>query len=84
MVHAIVYRFAVRRPSPLFTDDFSIPSRRDIDGRLIGAPLFGMGWGLGGFVLHWSPLFGGAIEILTFVGMMAVGMVFFQQLQQRR
>ena len=86
-VHAIVYRFAVRRPNPLFTDAFSIPSRRDIDGRLIGgALLFGLGWGLGGVCPGPGlvSVFGGAIEILTFVGMMAVGMVVFQQFQQRR
>ena len=59
-VHAIVYRFAVRRSSPLFTDAFSIPSRRDIDGRLIGgALLFGLGWGWEGCVqdLDWSRFF---------------------------
>lgn len=85
-VHAIVYRIATKRSSPMYTDIFSIPSRRDIDGRLIGgALLFGVGWGLGGVCPGPGlvSLFGGAIEILIFVVMMAVGMVFFQQIQQR-
>lgn len=35
---------------PLFSESFHLPSRQDIDGRLmIGAALFGIGWGLGGF-----------------------------------
>ena len=86
VVHAIVYQFAKRRTSPLFTETFSIPSRRDIDGRLIGgALLFGLGWGLGGVCPGPGlvSIFGGAIEIFIFVLMMAVGMVFFQQIQQR-
>ena len=86
VVHAIVYQFVKRRTSPLFTETFSIPSRRDIDGRLIGgALLFGLGWGLGGVCPGPGlvSIFGGAIEIFIFVAMMAVGMVFFQQIQQR-
>ena len=85
-VHAVVYRLATKRSSPLFTDTFTIPSRRDIDGRLIGGSLlFGLGWGLGGVCPGPGlvSIFSGASEILVFVVMMAVGMVSFQQLQQR-
>ncbi len=85
-VHAIVYRISTKRSHPIFTDRFNIPSRQDIDGRLIGgALLFGVGWGLGGVCPGPGlvSIFGGAIEILVFVVMMAVGMVFFQQFQQR-
>ena len=75
-----------KRKSPLFTESFSIPSRRDINGRLIGgAILFGLGWGLGGVCPGPGlvSLFGGDTEIYVFVGMMAVGMMLFQQIQQR-
>lgn len=35
---------------PFFAERFSIPSRRDIDRRLVvGAAIFGVGWGLSGF-----------------------------------
>jgi uncharacterized protein len=35
--------------APLFADVFRLPTRTDIDGRLIGgAALFGIGWGLVG------------------------------------
>lgn len=48
-VHAVLYRFVLKRPSPLFGDRFGIPTRADIDGRLVvGAALFGAGWALSG------------------------------------
>lgn len=37
------------RPTPLIDRTFHLPTRRDLDGALlIGAALFGIGWGLGG------------------------------------
>jgi uncharacterized membrane protein YedE/YeeE len=49
-VHLLLYRLILRRQSPLFSDRFHIPTRRDINPRLVGgAALFGIGWGLGGF-----------------------------------
>src|SRR6266508_4619266 len=50
MVHAVLYRAIRRRPTPLFAPTFSVPTRTDIDPRLVGgAAIFGIGWGLGGF-----------------------------------
>ena len=50
LMHAVLYRLIRRRPVPLFASAFSIPTRTDIDTRLVGgAALFGIGWGLGGF-----------------------------------
>lgn len=44
------FALARRRSAPLLATNFAIPSRRDIDGRLLGgAVLFGVGWGLAGF-----------------------------------
>lgn len=49
-VHAIVYRWVKGRPSPLFAEKFALPTRRDLDARLLaGAAIFGVGWGLGGY-----------------------------------
>ena len=46
----IAFRFVLRRPSPLLADGFQLPTRKDIDARLlIGAGLFGIGWGLAGY-----------------------------------
>ena len=46
----IGYRLAWRRSTPLLGERFQLPTRRDIDGRLLlGAALFGTGWGLSGY-----------------------------------
>ena len=50
VVAAIGYRLAFRRTAPLFADAFSLPTRTDLDARLIGgAVIFGVGWGLVGY-----------------------------------
>ncbi len=49
LVTAAGYRFVLRRDQPLFTATFSVPTRTDIDAQLVlGATLFGIGWGLVG------------------------------------
>ncbi|MDZ7853734.1 MAG: DUF6691 family protein [Halomonas sp.] len=46
----IGYRLVLRRKAPLFGNAFQLPTRQDLDGRLIGgAALFGIGWGLSGY-----------------------------------
>lgn len=48
--HALAYRLVPRLRRPLLAERFAIPTRKDIDGRLLlGAALFGAGWGLGGY-----------------------------------
>ncbi len=48
-VHALLLRRILRLPRPLFEDRFQAPPRTGIDGRLVlGAAVFGVGWGLGG------------------------------------
>jgi len=49
-VHALSYRFTMRRPKPLLADKFLVPKRSDVDASLVvGALLFGVGWGLVGY-----------------------------------
>jgi len=49
-VTAVGYRLAWRREGPFFAERFELPTRRDLDARLLaGAALFGLGWGLVGF-----------------------------------
>ena len=49
-VHATSTRWILRRPAPLFAAHFVLPRRTDVDARLvIGAALFGAGWGLVGY-----------------------------------
>lgn len=46
----IGYRLVWRRPKPLFAPRFEIPSNRTIDRPLlVGAAIFGLGWGIGGY-----------------------------------
>nr|WP_298411323.1 DUF6691 family protein [uncultured Halomonas sp.] len=46
----IGYRLVLRRDRPLVAQGFQLPTRRDLDARLIGgAALFGIGWGLSGY-----------------------------------
>ena len=48
-VNFVGHRLVTRRAQPFFADGFAIPSRKDIDRELIiGAGLFGVGWGLVG------------------------------------
>ena len=44
------YWFIFKRQKPFFHSVFHLPSKTDLDIRLIaGAAIFGVGWGLGGF-----------------------------------
>lgn len=75
-VYFIAYRISRRMASPIFAPSFSIPTRADLDGRLIaGAALFGAGWGLGGFCPGpaITSLASGAAPVAVFVAAMAAG-----------
>jgi hypothetical protein len=48
-VHATAWALLERRPAPLLAPRFLVPTRRDLDARLIlGSAIFGVGWALGG------------------------------------
>jgi uncharacterized protein len=71
------YRMALRRPKPVLAEQFILPTRRDIDVRLIaGAVTFGIGWGLAGFCPGpaVASLAYGNTRSLLFVAAMASGM----------
>ncbi len=49
-VVALGYRWSARRSRPLFAAHFALPTKKDLEPRLIaGAALFGVGWGLAGY-----------------------------------
>ena len=76
-VHALMYHLITRRNSPLFASTFALPTRRDVDARLLlGAAIFGVGWGLGGYCPGPSivSLASGASPVVAFVLAMLVGM----------
>ena len=50
LVTFIGYKFVLKNPAPVFADAFHLPTKTDIDKPLlIGAILFGAGWGLVGY-----------------------------------
>jgi uncharacterized membrane protein YedE/YeeE len=77
-VHFWAYRLLARRSSPYFGSSFSVPTRRDLDGKLVaGAVLFGIGWGLSGLCPGPSlvALPSGFAGIVVFVVTMVLGML---------
>jgi hypothetical protein len=49
-VSGLGYAISRRTRVPLFDTAFHLPTRRDIDGKLLGgAAIFGIGWGMAGF-----------------------------------
>lgn len=78
-VHLVAHRLITRRPSPLFDVRFHLPTRKDIDARLVaGAVIFGIGWGLGGFCpgpALVSAAAGGLAAIVFVLGMTAGAML---------
>ncbi len=76
-VHFLAYRLVPKLERPLLGERFGIPTRRDIDPRLlIGAALFGAGWGLAGYCPGpaLTTLVSGASTTLLFTGGMLAGM----------
>jgi uncharacterized membrane protein YedE/YeeE len=50
LVNLVFFRLALRRGAPLLALSFSLPPRAHVDSRLLlGAAVFGVGWGLAGF-----------------------------------
>ncbi|MEM9632157.1 MAG: DUF6691 family protein [Pseudomonadota bacterium] len=50
LVTAIGYRLVFRMQKPLLAQSFSLPTKQDLDTRLLGgSAIFGIGWGLSGF-----------------------------------
>lgn len=71
------FQYLLRRPQPFLQPRFYLPTRQDLDPKLLGgAVLFGLGWGLAGLcpgpaltammTFHW--------EAWLFVGAMIAGM----------
>jgi uncharacterized protein len=76
-VHFVAYRLVSGRSAPLFGAKFAIPTRKDIDLRLLaGAAIFGVGWGIGGYCPGpgITSLATGAVSVMVFVLAMVVGM----------
>ena len=78
LVTGVGYRLVLRRGQPLFEPGFTLPTRRDIDpALLLGAGLFGIGWGVAGYCPGpaLAGLGFGQPETALFVAAMLAGML---------
>ena len=76
-VYAVLYRLTARRTGPLFDTRFHVPTRKDLDSRLVlGAGVFGIGWGLAGYCPGPGLVSAaaGGLSAVVFVASMALGM----------
>lgn len=84
-VHAILYPIIRKRPTPLLDTKWHIPTRTEITPRLmIGAAIFGIGWGLGGFCPGpaVTAMASGQARPILFVLALLVGMVIFSKVDR--
>jgi uncharacterized membrane protein YedE/YeeE len=75
-VNFVAHRW-LRGRTPWLAERWFVPSGTPIDARLcVGAALFGIGWGLGGYCPGPAivSLVGGGVQVLVFVGAMLAGM----------
>lgn len=88
VVYTPVYRWAVRTwQRPVWAPAFSLPTRHDIDARLlVGSAIFGVGWGLGGYCPGpaFTSLGARSHEALVFGVSMLVGVGLYQLFMRLR
>jgi len=75
-VTLLTFRLVLRQPHPLFAEGFSLPTKTAIDSRLlVGAAVYGVGWGLVGFCAGPSiaALAYGDARVALFVGALVIG-----------
>jgi len=85
-VTALAFRFILRRPVPFYGERFNLPTLTQIDRKLlVGAALFGIGWGLAGYCPGpaLATVLSGNSEAWLFVPAMLVGGA-LQRWQRRR
>lgn len=86
-VHSAFYVLIRKRPSPLFSSTFSLPTRADTDLRLVGgAAIFGLGWGIAGFCPGpaLTSLASGNLLVVIFVVAMIAGMYLYKLAESLR
>jgi uncharacterized membrane protein YedE/YeeE len=84
---AVGYPLVRRRGAPWLAAGFALPTRRDVDAPLlVGATLFGVGWGLGGLCPGpaLAGLLQGVAEIQLFVISMLAGVAAYRWGSARR
>ncbi|WAE60406.1 YeeE/YedE family protein [Stutzerimonas sp. R40042] len=83
----VPFTWAKRRERSLLDAPMRLPSKRELDGRLIGGSLvFGIGWGIAGICPGpaIAVLLSGHWQVVLFVLAMLGGMLLFSALERRR
>lgn len=86
-LHSLAFYLIRKRATPLLDVKFHLPSRKDIDIRLMsGAALFGIGWGWAGICPGPGIVasVAGDMNILWFIASMLLGMSLFKLLEWKR
>lgn len=85
-VHSLLFLLIKKRSSPLLDSKFHLPTKIDLDRRLIlGAAIFGIGWGWAGICPGPGLVsaVGGDLGIIIFVVSMLTGMTLFKWIEPR-
>jgi len=85
-VHSVLFYMIKKRSSPLLDSKFHLPTRKDIDKKLLtGAALFGIGWGWAGICPGPGivSIVSGDMNIFIFIGSMLLGMFLFKKIESR-
>lgn len=86
-VTLVSFRFILRRSQPVLDTQFYLPTRHDLDARLIaGAAIFGVGWGLAGLCPGpgIAAIAQGVWQPLVFVAGLALGTLALRYIRRRR
>jgi uncharacterized membrane protein YedE/YeeE len=86
ITYFVGFRSTLRRGRPWFGRELHLPTRSDVDAKLVGgAALFGVGWGLAGYCPGPGIVSAGAgsTTALVFVATMVVGMLVANAIEQR-
>jgi uncharacterized membrane protein YedE/YeeE len=86
MIHSTLYFLIKKRSTPLLDTKFHIPTRKDIDWRLLtGSAIFGLGWGWAGICPGPGIVaaVSGDINVLTYLAALLVGMGFFKLVEKK-
>lgn len=78
MTTTLLFRFVLRRGSPVLADSFQLSALKTVDRKLLGgAAVFGVGWGLAGYCPGpaLAGLGAGSTEALWFVPAMVIGLL---------
>ena len=86
LVHSILFYFIKKKSSPLLDSKFYLPTRKDLDWRLItGSALFGIGWGWAGICPGPGIVAAtsGDLNVIIFLSFMIFGMGVFKLVEDK-